>query len=457
METRFSPRAKLITFWLLVAVALFGLAHFFHILSPFLWAMVTAYLFQPAINGLSRRTHLPRGFVAVVVYLVVVGAFVASVITLWPIVREQVRELVNQTPQTIEAATEAFEQRYPDLAARVGLDSTAIQKQISDTIAQMTTRAPKTALTFVQRVMNLLIEFFVYLIATFFFFLHGDRIVAGLRDRLPKRYHREINRVIGEINTTLGAYIRGQLLLVIIMSSTTYIALRIFDIRYAVALALMTGLLELVPIVGPWSAGTIAVSVAAFSPTPPFGWSHTTLMIAIGLTYFALRQLEDNLVIPTLIGRIVHLHPLLMIFVLLIGTKLGGILGLLLAVPVAAVFRILLRYVYGKFTAETKRLVLLLDEPAKVQGVMNKLPTLTNEQVVLLIQPGVLRWDDVPTVHWLATTAARDGVDLSVVTTDPIAGSLATAVGLTTTIVPATDWDRRRADVTLEPVAELRS
>ncbi|MGN6812464.1 MAG: hypothetical protein ACTHMP_16490, partial [Thermomicrobiales bacterium] len=59
--------------------------------------------------------------------------------------------------------------------------------------------------------------------------------------------------------------------------------------------------------------------------------------------------------------------------------------------------------------------------------------------------------------HWLATTAARDGVDLSVVTTDPIAGSLATAVGLTTTIVPATDWDRRRADVTLEPVAELRS
>jgi predicted PurR-regulated permease PerM len=456
METRFSPRAKLITFWLLTALVLVGLAHFFHILSPFLWAMVTAYLFQPVINGLCRRTHLPRGFIALVVYLVVVGTFVASVITLWPIVREQVRELVDQTPHTIEAATEAFEQRYPNLANRVGLDSTTVQKQISDIMAQMTTRAPKTALTFVQRVMNLLIEFFVYLIATFFFFLHGDRIVAGLRDRLPKRYHREINRVIGEINTTLGAYIRGQLVLVLIMTSATYLALRIFDIRYAVALALMTGLLELVPIVGPWSAGAIAVSVAAFSPTPPFGWSNMTLMIAIGLTYFALRQLEDNLIIPTLIGRIVHLHPLLMIFVLLIGTKLGGILGLLLAVPVAAVFRILLGYIYGKLTAETKRLVLLVDEPAKLQGVMDKLPTLTNEQVVLLIQPGVLRWEDVPTVHWLATTALRDGVDLSVVTTDPIAGSLATAVGLTTTIVPATEWELHRADITMQPATEVR-
>lgn len=456
METRFSPRAKLITFWTLVAVALVGLTHFFHILSPFLWALVTAYLFQPLINGLVLLTRLPRRFVSVVVYFAVVTTIIFGAVTLTPILQQQASELINQFPGTVQTATSNFEERYPDLADRLGLDSTALQKQVNDLIAQITARAPRTALTFAQRLFTFMIEFFVYLIATFFFFLQGDRMVAGFRGRLPRRYHREIDRILGEINATLGAYIRGQLLLVIIMSGATYAALRIFDIRYALALALATGFLELIPIIGPWSAGAIAVSVAAFDPTPPFGWSNTTLCIAVGITYFTLRQLEDNLIIPTLIGRIVHLHPLLMIFVLLVGTSLGGILGLLLAVPAAAVVRILLRYLYDKLVHDAERRIVPLDDLAALTAFIGTLPGLTNEHIVLLAQPGVLRWEDVPTAHRLAVEAARNGVTLGVVTTDPIAGSLTTAVGIDTTVVPAAEHGARDTASTLEAAAKLR-
>ena len=214
-------------------------------------------------------------------------------------------------------------------------------------------------------------------------------------------------------------------------------ALSIYNMPYAIVLALATGFLELIPIIGPWSAGAIAVSVAALNPNPPFGWSNLTLCIAVGITYFVLRQLEDVLVIPALIGRIVHLHPLLVIFVLLIGTTIGGVLGLLLAVPVAAVVKILLRYVYGKLVADIERRVVLLDDRADLHTVIAQLPEATNHHIVVVPQPGVLAWEDVPLFHRLAVESARHGVELSVVTADPVAGSLATAVGLETTVIPA--------------------
>jgi predicted PurR-regulated permease PerM len=352
METRLSPRSKLIAFWALAGLVLVGLAHFFSVLSPFLWAIITAYIATPLITLLARRTRLPRPLIATVVYLAIVAALIFGIITLVPVVQRQGSALINQLPQTTEAGIDYLYEHFPALTQQLGLDREILQRGINDATGQITSRVPLTALTIAQELFHFVLEFFVYLIATFFFFLQGDRFVAGLRRSVPLRYQREADRVFGEINATMGAYLRGQVLLIAIMSTVTYIALSIYDMPYAIALALATGCLELIPILGPWSAGAIAVAVAALDPTPAFGWSNATLAIVVAITYLALRQLEDILVIPTLIGRIVHLHPLLVIFVLLIGTSVGGILGLLLAVPTAAVLRILLHYVYGKIVAE---------------------------------------------------------------------------------------------------------
>lgn len=436
METNFSPRAKLITFWILVGGGLLVLLSVYNILAPFLWAVVTAYIFQPLINGLVRRTRLPRYAVAVVLYFALVAALVVGIATLLPIVQTQARGLLEQLPSSVDAAARQFEARFPELTRQLGLDTATLEAQINDLIKQVSARAPETVVSVVQRLVHFLLELFVYLIATFFFFIQGDRILANVRARVPHRYHRELDRVAGEINATLGAYLRGQLVLVLIMSTATYIALTVYQMPYAIVLALATGFLELIPIIGPWSAGGIAVSVAIFAPNPPFGWSNATLAIVVGITYFVLRQLEDVLVIPTLIGRIVHLHPLLVIFVLLIGTTIGGVLGLLLAVPIAAVAKILLQYLYGKLVAEAERRVILLDDRGDLTALLDELPDLTNQHVVLLPHPGLLDWEDLTLMHRLVVDGAHHGVDLSVVTYDPLAGSLATAVGLDTTIVP---------------------
>ncbi len=454
METGFSPRSKLIAFWVLAGLTILGLAHFFSVLSPFLWAIITAYIFTPLITLLARRTHLPRPVIATVVYLAIMAALIVGIVTLVPVVQQQGRELINQLPQTTEAGVDYFYEHFPVVPEQLGLDRVTLQRGINDVIGQITSQVPVTAITVAQRLFHFVLELFVYLIATFFFFLQGDRFTASLRRGVPLRYQRETERVFGEINSTMGAYLRGQVILIIIMSTVTYIALWIYDMPYALALAIATGCLELIPILGPWSAGAIAVTVAALSPTPPFGWSNATLAIVVAITYLTLRQLEDILVIPTLIGRIVHLHPLLVIFVLLIGTTLGGILGLLLAVPTAAVVRILLRYVYGKIVADAERRIVTLAGHTDIERLHGELANLTNVHIVLLTRPGALHWEDLPLVQGLAGLADRHGVNLSAITSDPVAGSLFTAVGVETSVVGTIEEAQRVAQKPQETAEE---
>ena len=221
MESTLSRRTKLITFWLLAALTVAGLAHYFKILTPFLWAAITAYVFQPLINVFVRRLHLPRPLVAGVLYVAIVAVIVMGVLTIVPVVRQQGLELANQVPGMVEAGFTNFEQRFPDLTAQLGIDPQALERQANDLVNTLSSEAPRTALTVAQRLFHLLIELFVYLIATFFFFIQGDRLAMWLRGLLPGRFHLEADRVLGEINRTLGAYLRGQALLVLIMSSVT--------------------------------------------------------------------------------------------------------------------------------------------------------------------------------------------------------------------------------------------
>ena len=234
METRFSPRSKLIAFWLLAGLTIVGLAHFFSVLAPFLWAIITAYIFTPLITLIAGAPTCRARWSPSVVYLAIMAALIVGIITLVPVVQQQGRELINQLPQTTEAGVDYFYEHFPTVPEQLGLDRVTLQRGINDVIGQITSRVPVTAITVAQRLFHFVLEFFVYLIATFFFFLQGDRFIASMRRAVPLRYQRETERVFGEINSTMGAYLRGQVILIIIMSTVTYIAL--LDLRYAVCI-----------------------------------------------------------------------------------------------------------------------------------------------------------------------------------------------------------------------------
>jgi predicted PurR-regulated permease PerM len=135
------------------------------------------------------------------------------------------------------------------------------------------------------------------------------------------------------------------------MSTATTIGLTVFGVPFSLLLGLLTGVLEVIPIIGPITAGAIACLVALGNPNP-FGWSQLAYVGAIAIMYTVLRHAEDYFVIPLVIGRIVRLHPALVIFSLLAGGAVFGLIGVVLAVPVAATLRLVLIYVSAKLRDE---------------------------------------------------------------------------------------------------------
>jgi predicted PurR-regulated permease PerM len=179
----------------------------------------------------------------------------------------------------------------------------------------------------------------------------APRLYGFVRRNLPQQHRSEILHVFSDTNVMLGRYIRGQLILVVLMSTVTTIGLTILGVPYSVLLGVATGVLETIPFVGPITAGAIACLVALGHPNP-FGWSQIAYVGVVAVMYTILRHAEDYLVIPAVIGRAVRLHPAIVIFALLSGGAAFGLLGIVLAVPVAATLRLVLIYVSAKLRDE---------------------------------------------------------------------------------------------------------
>ena len=436
MEVSLSPRARVVVAWLAVIVGGFILFEAAHALRPFAWAIITAYLFHPLVSWIHRKTRLPKQLITGWLYILV-GLVVALILlNITPLLIDQIQEVQDQIPNAIDDIDRWFAQREGTRLGELGFESSFFQERLDEFGQDAANLLGASALPLVVTTFTVAIEIFIYLIATFYFIVYGDRFVQFFRDVLNRRYHREFDRLLLDINTTLGAYLRGQLILVFIMSVASYAALRILHVDYALTVAIATGFLELIPLIGPWSAGFIAVMVALFQDTTPFGWSHGTLALVVALAYFVLRQMEDAFVIPLVIGRIVHLHPLLVVFVLVVGTTLGGPLGLILAVPIAAVLKIIVAFFYAKLMARQTRRVEVIRTRADLERLADDFPDLVNATIVLLIEPNALDWNDLDFVRRVTDEALDHAIELSAVTPDGVAGSLTTAAGITTSTIP---------------------
>src|SRR5207244_12518524 len=215
-------------------------------------------------------------------------------------------------------------------------------------LSQMIARG---AVPFVVGFGHFLLELLVFLIATFFLLRDAPRLFQWLRRLLPPSQRNELIPLFAQVNTLLGRYVRGQMFPIGVTSTATFIGLSILQVPFVLLLAVMTGVREVIPIVGPITAGAIACLVALGHPAP-WGLSQIWYVAIVAVMYTVLRHAEDYFVIPLVIGRIVKLHPAVVIFSLLTGGALYGLLGVLVAVPVAATLRLVLIYVGAKLRDE---------------------------------------------------------------------------------------------------------
>ncbi|MBI2773962.1 MAG: AI-2E family transporter [Chloroflexi bacterium] len=344
--SRWTPVTKRIALLVLVAAGVLLMARLGELVFPFVWAFILGYVLLPVVALIERRTGMRRGFAAGIVFLVIVGSIAVLLRVVAPLAIGEVRDLQRALPALLTNAQGTVGDWLDsigagDLKTLVFVQGTqGISLGLGRMIVPLATAIGRFAL-----------ELLIFLIAVFFVLRDAPRVFEAIRGLIPREHRVEIVHIGDQVSLLISRYIRGQLVLVALMASVTTIGLSLLGLPYAVVLGIATGWLELVPIVGPITAGAIA-SVVALGHQNPFGWSQLSYVVVVIVMYTVLRHAEDYFVIPLVIGRIVRLHPIVVIFSVLAGGALLGLLGVVLAVPTVAALRLVLVYVMAKLRDE---------------------------------------------------------------------------------------------------------
>lgn len=347
--TRWSPALKRIIVGILIVGAAFVVYRAGDIVRPFLWAAILGYILLPVVRAFEHRLTNHRGLAAGIVFIVVLLVIAGGVRFLAPLAVEQAQMFQRSLPTLIANGQNTLAETLDQVGAEDLVP--IVFGPVASAPIEVTRSVATMAVPFIVGFSHFLLEFLVFLIATFFFLRDWPRLIDWIRRLVPPASRHELLPLGEEVSILLSRYVRGQLLLVAVMATATTMGLTLFGVPFSLLLGLVTGVLEVIPIIGPITAGAIACLVALGNPNP-FGWSQLVYVGAIAVMYAVLRHAEDYFVIPLVIGRIVRLHPALVIFALLSGGAVFGLLGVVLAVPVAATLRLVLIYVSAKLRDE---------------------------------------------------------------------------------------------------------
>ncbi len=278
---------------------------------------------QPLIDRLEHR-NVPRALAIMALY--VVGIIFLSLTTstiLPPLIVQSVR-LGNQLPTYLSVFLAQF-----NLG---GLNIETLSGQIGPLTQSV------VFLTF--GIFGNILSLLTLLVFTFYFLLERKRLDYYFAHFFGSQLGDRMFSIILKVEGRLGAWVRGQIILMLIIGIATYIGLLLLGIEYALALALIAGIMEIVPVVGPIVSAIPAIIVAlAISPSP---------LVALGVVglYFVIQQLENHLIVPTVMRKAVGLPPIVTLVALMVGGRIGGIIGAILAVPVLVTILVIVREVF---------------------------------------------------------------------------------------------------------------
>ena len=348
-----SKRTKLTVAAITAAIALLVLFAARDVVPAFVWATVIAYIFTPMVSLAKRHARIPRPILVFLLYAFGINAIFWVV---W-LVRLPLAEELNELARSVPLFTAWVEKQITgtDIIVVFGQSMSvedavnAMAGPLRDLAGEVSSRLFEVAVG----VFGALFKIILSLVAAFYLLLAGPRITARFLELVPDSQRVEVRALMDRLNAILGAFVRGQLLLVVIASTFTYIGLTIVGIPFALVLAVAAGVLDLVPIVGPIVAAIPSVLLAAFGDNS-HGWPGWVAALVVVAMYTVYQQTENYVLIPNVVGRVINLHPFVALFALFAGASIWGVSGMILALPAAAVARILLAYVYQKLIAETR-------------------------------------------------------------------------------------------------------
>ncbi len=366
------------------------------VLTVLVLAFIISYLISPIVD-LLERIRVPRGLSTVIIYLMLLVVIIVSPILLIPVLINQLTDLlVVDVPRTTQALIMALQTWVNNLPSQLEIMGFAInidgivgqlQSTVNGELAFQVLPSARDLLEYFNRLISTatnvvggtaligftlvggIFNIFLFLLFLFFLSLYMTKDAPKIRHYVeglfPESYHSEAAELIREMGNIWQAFFRGQLLLSLLVGVVTWAILSLLGMPGALILGLIAGALEVIPNIGPVLAMIPAVIVGLIQGSNLLDIGNLQFALLIVGVYFVIQQLENQLLVPRIIGDSVHLHPIVVLCGVVVGASVAGVLGALLAAPVIASSRVVGSYVHAKLldydpirnrTAETKKL-----------------------------------------------------------------------------------------------------
>lgn len=312
------------------------------IFPPLVLAMVFVYILNPIVSWLQNR-GVGRIWAALITYVLLLGAIAVGLRYLIPVLVDQIEGFTRSLPALLQNAQGAVS----DLLQRVGGDGAAQEVSFD---SQAVTDVAGRLLNLTLGVISGAVVLVLGLILGFYLLVDLPKIQRGIVAAIPARRRPEVLAVSEKLGRAVGGFFRGQLLVALFVGLASMLALYIVGLPYWALVGMITGLFNLIPLIGPFIGGAIAAFIALTTVTGGEGlldlepgWP---LAVGAAVALLVVQQIDNHIVSPNIVARTVRLHPVTVMLALLAGGTLLGLWGMLLAVPVVASIKILMLHAW---------------------------------------------------------------------------------------------------------------
>lgn len=320
----------------LVVIALYFLYIIKDVLAILFVSIILASAVDPWVDRLEK-IKFPRWLSILLIYVVLLLIFAVVIILIIPPLVTQVTQLALSFPAYTEKLSEVFNtvrnfSLSHGLATSFGNSVNSIQGGISS--------AAQSVFSTVFGVFGGILSFIIILVIVFYMTVEENAVKRSMAIFVPRRYEKFTLGLVNKVQAKIGSWLKGQLLLCLIVGLMSYIGLLILGVNYALILALVAGIGELIPFVGQFTSAALAIFLT-FTQSP-------IKALFVFILYVVIQQFENNFIVPKVMQRAVGLNPILILVALLIGAQIGGVLGLLLAIPVATSINVIVTEVWAE-------------------------------------------------------------------------------------------------------------
>ncbi|MEX2352607.1 MAG: AI-2E family transporter [Gammaproteobacteria bacterium] len=317
------------------------------VLTPFLVAALLAYLCDPLVDRLQVRVS--RTLAVILVFASLLAVFFISLLILIPLLHEQTLAMVRRLPEFLAW----IEERLLPLLTSLGIDAASINlDSVRNTLQENWRDIGNIAGSVFMQISDsgqAIIAWFAYLVlvpvVTFYLLRDWDRLIDKLGLMIPRRYENTVVTLIRDCDSILSEFLRGQLLVMLVLALIYSIGLWLAGIEFALLIGMVAGLISFVPYLGS-IVGIGLAGIAAFMQ-----YQDILHLVYVALVFGGGQLIEGMFLSPLLVGDRIGLHPVAVIFAVMAGGQLFGFIGVLLALPVAAVCVVLLRFAYEQYKA----------------------------------------------------------------------------------------------------------